>query len=640
MKITTTTFWLFALFGGLFAGSFHTIPMDGNNAFTSDETFSTSTAGYSAYVTWDDQYLYLAYTGDHLASDNDTTRVYTNLFWYIDTDPHPTNPKTGNGTDKAGTVWTQIMLHQPFWFDEQSWVLPFYADYNIKAQYQNADSTYYKMGPYNSDDQVWEATNYDTSLANLNRVDGYWEMKISLADIGNPTEINILAYAVSTEWKSDIYYSSIGEPQRDVGGSYASWPSSSLRGGDGDKGPDGHLDHWIHLHLQDAITPDQENDPPVTDVIPNQTINDGEVFTVINLNDYVFDDITPDSIINWTSFGSTNITISIDANHMASISYPGSWIGSDTATFVAEDQNAKKDSSSVIFRVNGIPVAQNDTSAALEDNSVSINLISNDSDPDISDSLSIQSILNTVHGSVVIDTDSMVTYTPNQDFFGSDSFQYILTDGVGGTDTAFVFIDVSPINDPPEIVGLPDVVTLEINDSITYYMADYAQDVDTPDSLLTWSFEVSDIAISYDYDEVLDSLTIYSHDIPGEYYLFATLTDDSNATDKDTITVQVNDPSGIISLISPVPTKFIVNQNYPNPFNPTTRIRFGLAKSTPVRISIFNAVGQKVYEENHNILSAGYHEFNLNAENLAAGIYIYRIQAGNEMVSKKMILLK
>ncbi len=640
MKNTVTTFLVLALFGGLFAGSFHTIPMDGNNAFTSDETFGTSTAGYSAYVTWDDQYLYLAYTGAHLASDNDTTRVYTNLFWYIDTDPHPTAPKTGNGTDKAATVWTQIMLHQPFWFDEQSWILPFYADYNIKAQYQNADSTYYKMGPYNSGDQVWEAANYDTSLANLNRVDGYWEMKISLADIGNPSEINIVAYAVSTEWKSDIYYSSIGEPQRDVGGSYASWPSSSLRGGDGDKGPDGHLDHWIHLHLQDAINPDQENDPPVADIIPNQTVNEDEVFSVINLDNYVFDDITPDSIINWTSFGSTNVTISIDANHRASITYPGAWIGTDTVTFVAEDQNGKKDSTSVIFRVNGIPVAQNDTSATAEDNSVTINLISNDSDPDVSDSLSVQSILNTVHGTVEINTDSMVTYTPNQDFFGSDSFRYVVSDGVGGTDTAYVYMSVSAVNDPPEIVGLPDMATLEINDSITYYMADYAQDVDTPDSLLSWSFEVSDIAISYDYDEVLDSLTIYSHDIPGEYYLFATLTDDSNATDKDTITVQINDPSGIIRLVSPVPTKFIVNQNYPNPFNPTTRIRFGLAKSTPVRITIFNAVGQKVYEENHNLLSAGYHEFNLNAGNFSAGVYFYRIQAGNEMVSKKMILLK
>ncbi len=640
MKNTVTSILVFMLFGGLFAGTYHTIPMDGNNAFTSDETFGTSTTGYSAYVTWDAEYLYLAYTGSHLAATSDTTRVYTNMFWYIDVDPHPNTPKSGNGTDRAGTLWTQIMNHQPFWFDEQSWELPFYADYSVKAQYQKADSTYYKMGPYNADTGVWDVFDYDTSYAHLDSINGYWEMKIPLSEIGNPSEINILAYAASTEWKSDIYYSSIGEPQRDVGGSYASWPASSLRGGDGDKGPDGHLDHWFHFHLQDAINPDQENDRPVTDNIPNQTINDGQAFTVINLNDYVFDDLTPDSMITWSSFGSVNITVTIDVNHMASITYPANWIGSDTLTFVAEDQNGAKDSTSAIFRVNGFPVAQNDTSATMEDNSVTINLISNDSDPDNTDSLSVQSILNTIHGSVTINTDSLVTYTPNQDFFGSDTFQYIVSDGFGGTDTADVYLTVSAVNDPPEIVGLPDMVSLEENDSITYYMADYAQDVDTPDSLLSWSFEVSDPAISYSYDEVLDSLTIYSHDIPGEYYLFATLTDDSNATDKDTITVQVNEPLSINSLDRVIPTKFTVNQNYPNPFNPTTRITFGLAKSASVQITIFNAIGQKIYEENYDMLSAGYHEFNLNAGNFSAGVYFYRIQTGKEMVSKKMILLK
>ncbi len=108
----------------------------------------------------------------------------------------------------------------------------------------------------------------------------------------------------------------------------------------------------------------------------------------------------------------------------------------------------------------------------------------------------------------------------------------------------------------------------------------------------------------------------------------------------DTITnCIVNATSGVEDRL--IPKKFFVDQNYPNPFNPTTVIRFGLPKAQNVDLRIYNILGQEVAVliANQN-LKAGVYEKYFNASNLASGTYIYRLKAGNKVVSKKMMLLK
>ncbi len=646
MKWKLPFFSVFILLNLLYATTFHTIPLNGTNDFAADEDFPTSTSGYLGYITWDADNLYLGYTGPIFGEPNDTTRGSTRIFWYVDTDPQP-DLKSGYGTDRAATVWTQIMEHQPWWFDEQSWQLPFNADYYIKSSYTKKDSIYAVYGAWSNQDSVWGRTGLDTTFANLNLDQNYYEVKLPWDSLGNPTEINILAYMVSTEWESDLYYSDTGEPMRDVGGTFASWPWSSIRGGDGDKNADGHLDHWFHFHIQDGISPDQENDPPVITGIPDQIIKPGDSFPVVDLNSYVFDDVTPDTLLSWTFSGNIELQLAIDDSNQLTVTMPDTdWIGMETVTFFVQDEGGKSDTDTVIFKVNRAPIALADTAQTYEDTAISLNLLLNDSDPDTMDALSIESILLLTNGSVTIDNDSMVTYTPNADYFGADSFQYVLNDGFGGRDTAMVSLTVFSVNDPPEIVDLPDVVNLDINDSTRLYMADYAYDVDTPDSLLTWSFEVNDPAIGYNYDEQSDSLTIISNGIEGEFYLFTTLTDDSGASDRDTITVRVSNASAISELRAGVPKQFTVLQNYPNPFgkgghNPsTTQIIYGLSKTGSVRITVYNLLGQRVHSEVFNQQSAGFHKLNFDGNRYPAGIYFYRISAQGRSVVKKMILLK
>lgn len=94
-----------------------------------------------------------------------------------------------------------------------------------------------------------------------------------------------------------------------------------------------------------------------------------------------------------------------------------------------------------------------------------------------------------------------------------------------------------------------------------------------------------------------------------------------------------------------IPTEFSLSQNYPNPFNPTTIIKFGLPEKSNINISIFNMIGQKVFEAVNNVYSAGIHEYNFNGRNLTSGIYIYSITASSSngnvfKESKKMMLIK
>lgn len=88
------------------------------------------------------------------------------------------------------------------------------------------------------------------------------------------------------------------------------------------------------------------------------------------------------------------------------------------------------------------------------------------------------------------------------------------------------------------------------------------------------------------------------------------------------------------------PTSFVLYQNYPNPFNPTTTIKFSLPTSDYVSINIYNTIGQLVETLANKNFQSGYHTLDFNASNLPSGIYFYRIQTGNEVITKQMTLVK
>ncbi len=91
-----------------------------------------------------------------------------------------------------------------------------------------------------------------------------------------------------------------------------------------------------------------------------------------------------------------------------------------------------------------------------------------------------------------------------------------------------------------------------------------------------------------------------------------------------------------------IPEKFTVWQNYPNPFNPSTIIKFALPSKMNVKLSVYDILGREVAELFNGELEAGNHdvEFNADAFGLTSGIYFYRVQAGNNISVRKMMLIK
>ena len=88
------------------------------------------------------------------------------------------------------------------------------------------------------------------------------------------------------------------------------------------------------------------------------------------------------------------------------------------------------------------------------------------------------------------------------------------------------------------------------------------------------------------------------------------------------------------------PLQFDLAQNYPNPFNPSTTIKFELPKASQVNLTVFDMLGREVSALVSERRNAGVHEVKFDGSNLASGVYFYRLQAGNLVATKRLVLLR
>jgi len=90
----------------------------------------------------------------------------------------------------------------------------------------------------------------------------------------------------------------------------------------------------------------------------------------------------------------------------------------------------------------------------------------------------------------------------------------------------------------------------------------------------------------------------------------------------------------------PIPYEFSLRQNYPNPFNPRTEISFSLPRMSFVNLSVYNLLGQKVETLINKEMEAGQYSVTWDGSNVGSGIYFYRLESGDFIETKKMLLLK
>lgn len=89
-----------------------------------------------------------------------------------------------------------------------------------------------------------------------------------------------------------------------------------------------------------------------------------------------------------------------------------------------------------------------------------------------------------------------------------------------------------------------------------------------------------------------------------------------------------------------LPSTIELKQNYPNPFNPTTQITYQLPELADVRLEVYDMAGRQVATLVNNRVNAGTHTINFNATDLSSGIYLYRLQAGTTVLTRKLTLIK
>jgi hypothetical protein len=89
-----------------------------------------------------------------------------------------------------------------------------------------------------------------------------------------------------------------------------------------------------------------------------------------------------------------------------------------------------------------------------------------------------------------------------------------------------------------------------------------------------------------------------------------------------------------------LPDRFVLLQNYPNPFNAQTTIRFVLPESQIVQLTIYDLLGRRVETIIDEYLQVGVHAVTFDASHLSSGVYFYRLQAGERIETKRMVLLK
>ena len=124
----------------------------------------------------------------------------------------------------------------------------------------------------------------------------------------------------------------------------------------------------------------------------------------------------------------------------------------------------------------------------------------------------------------------------------------------------------------------------------------------------------------------------------GTYKVNAGYKSPSKRWDSTTVTIALTDIGE--NLIESTPHTFKLNNNYPNPFNPSTKISYSIPKQSRVTLKVFDLIGNEVSTLVSEEMAAGNHEVEFDASKLGSGVYLYKLQAGNFIETKKMILLK
>ncbi|HGS4694139.1 TPA: tandem-95 repeat protein [Vibrio parahaemolyticus] len=341
----------------------------------------------------------------------------------------------------------------------------------------------------------------------------------------------------------------------------------------------------------DSLIVKRVNDAPtVENAIADQELSEDFATYTIDLNDAFKDS---DSALNFSVPGNSNVLVSIE-NGIATISPTADWNGSETLTFTATDPSGESISQTVNFTVAPVADIVADKATVVEDTPTIIKVLGNDTFEDDGKVVSLDTNNGPANGTVSVNPDGSVTYTPDDNYVGEDTFTYIVTSG-GVSESTTVSVDVTPENDAP--VAKDDTAITDEDTPVTIDVLPNDTDVDG-DKL---SIESVSVPKEQGTVEVVDGKLVFTpaENFNGDAEITYTVTDGA-LTDQATVKVTVNAVND-----TPVVESNIADQTLAEDFTPYTidlntafsdvdnvdgELTFSVSGNSNIQVAIVNGI--------------------------------------------------
>ena len=421
--------------------------------------------------------------------------------------------------------------------------------------------------------------------------------------------------------------------------------------------------------LSDTVTATFEvvyhNDPPVAGNFNDETINENGEFGKIYLDDKVYDPDHADNKLMWSVEGNTMLYFEGFSQRILTIAPADSeWAGSETVTFIVTDPGGLKDSAEATYTIiadNDPPelgtfpeiTFNEDTNYIIKYAELQIIIF----DPDNSlDQLQI-SIGDNIytHASVNQQTGDLV-FSADPDWYGVEEVLLNVVDDQFGMATKPLRITVNPKPDPPGVFNLlhPIYGTFySVTPPSITFVWEKAIDPDIDDIVTyTWNLSRNENFehIIEQYNALTDTFKTYY--IPSDFHsgvhywqVIAKDGSGNNRVGNSAGAFNMEQGIGIESDENKIPTEFTLLPNQPNPFNPETKITYQLPRSCYVRLQVYNSLGQMIrtlVDQNQTVgtFSTVWNGRNSGHELVSSGIYIFKIEADEYTMARKMLLLR
>jgi outer membrane protein OmpA-like peptidoglycan-associated protein len=347
------------------------------------------------------------------------------------------------------------------------------------------------------------------------------------------------------------------------------------------------------LVVQDDVVTTPVNQPVTIDVIANDTAPDGGVVRITGITQPT----QGTAVIN---------------NDQVVYTPVRDFSGTDTLTYTVSDGSNQVRSGTVTIRVigtaNTAPVVQDDSATTVANQPVTINVIGNDTDPD-GDSLTIRSVTQPTNGNVSISNNQLV-YTPNQDFVGTDTLTYTITDGNNHVQTASVIVTIDAADSAVVIgtntspVAQDDSVVTTTNQPVTINVISNDSDADGDTLSIQTVTQPTNGSVSIDNGQLVYTP---NQGFTGTDSLTYTINDGNNHQETANVTIDVSagtntsgnsapiiaDDSVTTNINQPVTIDVLTNDNDPDGDNLSVT-----AITQPANGSATISGGQIVYTPN------------------------------------------